>query len=166
MGSRKPPSPPAAPRIPEPPKTPKFESPKFERASEPVTEEKPAPAASAEAYTFADIFNRRVEEKSPITAVYVQKADRVERIGDDVRIIVANATQFSQLQSKEHKSVLDAAAGELVGKPVSVSLIMKEQQSKSEAVPDNAKDEPLVKKFLEVFRGDIAQIKPAKGEES
>ena len=27
-----------------------------------------------------------------------------------------------------------------------------------------AKDEPLVKRFLEVFRGDIAQVKPSKGE--
>jgi DNA polymerase-3 subunit gamma/tau len=155
---------PAAPRIPELPKTPKVDSPKFERASEPKTEEKPASAASEEAYTFADIFNRRVEEKSPITAVYVQKADRVERIGDDVRIIVANATQFSQLQSKEHKSVLDAAAGELVGKPVSVSLIMKESQSKDGSSVESAKDEPLVKRFLEVFRGDLAQVKPSKGE--
>jgi DNA polymerase-3 subunit gamma/tau len=155
---------PAAPTIPELPKTPKVESPKFERTSEPKTAEKPAPAASEEAYTFADIFNRRVEEKSPITAVYVQKADRVERIGDDVRIIVANATQFSQLQSKEHKSVLDAAAGELVGKPVSVSLIMKESQSKDGSSVESAKDEPLVKRFLEVFRGDLAQVKPSKGE--
>jgi hypothetical protein len=71
---------------------------------------------------------------------------------------------MAMLQSKEHKAVLDAVAGELVGKPVSVSLIMKEQQSKAEGSADNAKDEPLVKKFLEVFRGDIAQIKPAKGE--
>jgi DNA polymerase-3 subunit gamma/tau len=155
---------PAPPRTPEPPKTPKFESPKFERASEPKTEEKLAPAASAEAYTFADIFHRRIEEKSPITAVYVQKADRVERIGDDVRIIVANATQFSQLQSKEHKSVLDGAAAELVGKPVSVSLIMKESQSNDGSSVESAKDEPLVKRFLEVFRGDLAQVKPSKGE--
>jgi DNA polymerase-3 subunit gamma/tau len=27
-----------------------------------------------------------------------------------------------------------------------------------------AKDEPLVKRFLEVFRGDVAQVKPSKGE--
>jgi len=29
---------------------------------------------------------------------------------------------------------------------------------------DAAKDEPLVKRFLEVFRGDVAQVKPSKGE--
>jgi DNA polymerase-3 subunit gamma/tau len=29
---------------------------------------------------------------------------------------------------------------------------------------DAAKDEPLVKRFLEVFRGDVAQVKPSEGE--
>jgi hypothetical protein len=29
---------------------------------------------------------------------------------------------------------------------------------------DAAKNEPLVKRFLEVFRGDVAQVKPTKGE--
>jgi DNA polymerase-3 subunit gamma/tau len=29
---------------------------------------------------------------------------------------------------------------------------------------DAAKEEPLVKRFLEVFRGDVAQVKPSKGE--
>jgi hypothetical protein len=61
--------------------------------------------------------------------------------------------------------VVDAVAGELVGKPVSVSLIMKEQQQKDGTTAD-AKEEPLVKRFLEVFRGDLAQVKPAKGEQT
>jgi hypothetical protein len=29
---------------------------------------------------------------------------------------------------------------------------------------NSAREEPLVKSFLEVFRGDIAQVKPPKGE--
>jgi hypothetical protein len=29
---------------------------------------------------------------------------------------------------------------------------------------NSAREEPLVKRFLEVFRGDIAQVKPPKGE--
>jgi DNA polymerase III gamma/tau subunit len=29
---------------------------------------------------------------------------------------------------------------------------------------DAAKEEPLVRRFLEVFRGDVAQVKPSKGE--
>jgi hypothetical protein len=28
----------------------------------------------------------------------------------------------------------------------------------------SAREEPLVKRFLEVFRGDIAQVKPPKGD--
>jgi hypothetical protein len=68
------------------------------------------------------------------------------------------------LQSKEHKTVLDSVAGELVGKAVSVSLIIKEQPQRDGTAVDKVKDEPLVKRFLEVFRGDLAQVKPAKGE--
>ena len=124
-----------------------------------------APADLPGAYTFADIFIRRVEDKSATTAVHLQKAERIERIGiNNIDVLMANGTALAMLQSKEHKAVLDGAASELIGKPVSVSLIMKEQQPKGEVVADSAKDEPLVKKFLEVFRGDIAQIKPAKGE--
>src|SRR5207247_1330791 len=127
--------------------------------------EAPRPVESAPSeFTFADIFTRRVEEKSAITAVYLQKAERVERVGDNVQVVLGNATTLAMLQSKEHKSALDAVATELVGKPVSVSLIMKEQKSKGGVAADTAKDEPLVKSFLEVFRGDIAQVKPAKGE--
>ncbi len=118
------------------------------------------------AITFADIFIRRVEDKSATTAVYLQKAERITRTESRIEIVMPNGTPLAMLQSKEHKTLLDSVGGELVGKPVSVSLIMKEQQSKAEAVAESAKDEPLVKKFLEVFRGDIAQIKPEKGEQS
>src|SRR5207249_4472055 len=89
--------------------------------------EAPRPVESAPSeFTFADIFTRRVEEKSAITAVYLQKAERVERVGDNVQVVLGNATTLAMLQSKEHKSALDAVATELIGKPVSVSLIMKE----------------------------------------
>ena len=99
-----------------------------------------------------------------MTAVHLQRAERIERSGDTIQIVVSNAAQLSILQSREHKAVLDAVASELVGKAVSVSLIMKEQQLKSGSATETAKDEPLVKRFLEVFRGDLAQVKPAKGE--
>ena len=108
-------------------------------------------------------FKRRVEDKSATTAVYVQNAERVERAGDVVQIVLTNAAHLSLLQSKEHKTVLDNAASELFGKGISVSLIMKQPPSSGTGV-DNAKDEPLVKSFLKVFRGDVAQVKPAKGE--
>ncbi len=136
----------------------------------PRRDEKPSPGASRNPlpegeglFTFKDIFSRRVEDKSATTAVYVQNAESVERAGDSIRIVLTNPSQLSMLQSKEHKSVLDAVGSELVGKAVSVSLIMREQQ-KDGATVENAKDEPLVKSFLQVFRGDLAQVKPAKGE--
>ena len=129
--------------------------------------EETAPVQSIDApgtITFGDIFVRRVEDKSATTAVYLQKAEHITRTENRIEIVMANGTPLAMLQSKEHKALLDAVAGELIGKPVSVSLIMKEQHLKAEGPAGNVQDEPLVKKFLEVFRGDIAQIKPAKGD--
>jgi len=40
----------------------------------------------------------------------------------------------------------------------------KSQRPETASNLEAAKDEPLVKRFLEVFRGDIAQVKPSKGE--
>ena len=80
-----------------------------------------------------------------------------------IQIVIPGGAPSAMLQSKEHKAVLDTVASELVGKAVSVSLIMKDQQREGPST-ENAKNEPLVKSFLEVFRGDLAQVKPAKGE--
>src|SRR5438876_1682777 len=133
-------------------------------APAPEKEETPVGADLPGTFTFADIFTRRVGDRSATTAVHLQKAERIERGENQVNVVIASGTPSTMLQSKEHKAVLDAVASELISKPVSVSLIMKEQQPKGELAGGNAKDEPLVKRFLEVFRGDIAQIKPAKGE--
>src|SRR5262245_7845681 len=84
-------------------------------------------STSPESVTFQDTFNRLVEDKASTSAVYVQKAERIERVGDLVQIVLTNLTQLAMLQSKEHKTVLDSVASELVGKAVSVSLIIKEQ---------------------------------------
>src|SRR5262245_44825671 len=131
----------------------------------PPKHEEKKEAAPAQEFTFADIFKRRVEDRSGAAAVYLQKADRIERTDLGVSIFFSNNASLAMLQSKEHKAVLDSIASELVGKPVSVSLIMKEHSTPS-ATPSvqSAKEEPLTKKFLEVFHGDLAQIKPAKGE--
>ncbi len=157
---------PATPTHPSPPK----ESPPV---SEKPTASPPGKTASAsEPFTFADIYTRRVEEKSATTAVYLQKAARIEKTTDGVQIAISNGTAHALLESLEHKRVLDTVASELIGKAVSVSLILKGQpggsgsqtEPKGENVLESAKQEPLVQRFLEVFRGDLAQVKPVKGE--
>jgi DNA polymerase-3 subunit gamma/tau len=159
---------PSSPKVPAlPPKPAASSAPRREDRREERPQAPPAPAPPApsnpESFSFADTFVRRVEDKSATTAVYVQKAEKIERNGDAVTILIANTTLLAMLQSKEHKSILDAAASDLIGKAVSVSLIMKEEQNNSSRA-DSAKEEPLVKSFLEVFKGDLAQVKPAKGE--
>jgi DNA polymerase-3 subunit gamma/tau len=143
------------------PEAPRREASRYEQSR---PESIPPRPQAPESNSFAEAFNRKVEDKSATTAVYLQKAERLERINDTVKIVLTTATALSLLQSNEHKSVLDAVASELVGKPVSVSLIMKEHQQKDGTAAETAKEEPLVKRFLEVFRGDLAQVKPAKGE--
>jgi DNA polymerase III subunit gamma/tau len=125
----------------------------------------PEPKAS-----FKEAFLRRVEERSPTTAVYLQKAERIEKTPQGVEVVIPHPSYFAGLDSKEHRSVLDAAAADLIGKAVSVSLIMKKQAplSSGETVltgsVESAREEPLVKRFLEVFKGNLAQVKPVKGE--
>jgi DNA polymerase III subunit gamma/tau len=143
------------------PKSPAPAAPPVPPASKP--EEKQEEKSSQE-FTFADIFTRRVEDRSGAAAIYLQKADQIERTESGVSVHFSNNAAMTMLQSKDHKAVLDAVASELVGKAVSVSLIMKEQPASSATSVENAKNEPLTKKFLEVFRGDLAQVKPAKGE--
>jgi DNA polymerase-3 subunit gamma/tau len=134
--------------------------------------EKPEESADSKAPLFADTFIRRVEEKSATTAVFLHKADRIDRNESEIQVIMSNATGFAMLDNREHKAVLDSVGREVVGKEILVSLIMKESVSgNGPATPldsgtglESAKEEPLVKRFLEVFRGDLAQVKPAKGE--
>jgi DNA polymerase-3 subunit gamma/tau len=139
--------------------------------------EKPIPsvqaqkAAPAEPFAFADIYLRRVEEKSATTAVHLQRAIRIERVSDSIQILLDSGTLHALLDSKEHKRFLDSVASELIGKPTSVSLIIKDQHTsggqpapEAENALESARQEPLVKRFLEVFRGDLAQVKPVKGD--
>jgi DNA polymerase-3 subunit gamma/tau len=130
----------------------------------------PAPTSVSLEEGFREKFTRRVQDRSATTAVYVQKADRVEQRGDCVEIVMPSA-YLPALETKEHRAVLEAVASDLTGKAVSVSLIMKEQatvkpeQSGAGGTPvDSAREDPRVKRFLEVFRGDLAQVKPVKGE--
>ena len=130
-----------------------------------------APTTSTNApLGFKEKFIKRVEDRSATTAVYVQKADRIDQRGDTVEIVMPSA-YLSALETKEHRAVLETVANDVTGKPVTVSLIMKEQATvKPEptgtgSTPvDSAREDPRVKRFLEVFRGDLAQVKPVKGE--
>jgi DNA polymerase-3 subunit gamma/tau len=163
--------PPAAP-----PPTPKPvvspQGPLAKPISKPIArpaENSPLPEHEA---SFRESFLRRVEERSPTTAVYLQKAERIEKTAEGVEVVIPHPGYFAGLDSKEHRSVLGAAAADLIGKAVSVSLIMKKQTSTppgekaSSGSVESAREEPLVKRFLEVFRGDLAQVKPVKGEQS
>jgi len=134
----------------------------------PAAPRPPEPPTST--LSFRESFIRRTEDRSATTAVYLQKAEQIEQKSNGVEIVLPNATYLGALQSKEHRAVLDSVGTDLIGKPVSVSLIIKGQQSVDRAEPEtgkateSAREDPQVKRFLEVFRGDLAQVKPLKGD--
>ena len=114
------------------------------------------------------MFTARVEEKSPTTFIYVQKAERIDQLPDRIEILMPNAAYQSSLDTPEHRAVLSAVAAEVAGKAMPVSVIIKAQATAAaptgNSSMDSAREEPLVKKFLEVFRGDLANVKPVKEE--
>jgi DNA polymerase III gamma/tau subunit len=132
----------------------------------------PAGSRNPQTSEFADGFRHGVEQRSATTAMHLEKAESINRTESGIQIVMTNAAGAALLDNKEHRKILDDAASELVGKPVSVSLIMKGQPASNERPAgadrsqtlESAREEPLVKRFLEVFRGDLAQVKPAKGE--
>jgi len=128
------------------------------------------PVDSSAPLQFKERFIRRTEDHWPTTAVYLKKAESIEQKMNGIEIVMANSTYLKGLDTDEHRAVLVSVGAELVGKPVSVSLIMKSPAlAETSGIPsalESAREEPLVKRFLEVFRGDLAQVKPVKGESS
>jgi DNA polymerase-3 subunit gamma/tau len=119
--------------------------------------------------SFSDLYREAIEAKSPTTALYLERVGNVLQSENLVQIQVPNETLRSALESSEHFEVLQQAAAELLGRATSVSLIMA---SATEDTPESQGDNPLresaeketlVQSFLDVFQGEIAQVRSAKG---
>ncbi len=148
-----------------PVRPPVEESPKPPRTAQPAS--KPA-AATPVNLTLEERFRQKVEEKSPTTAVYLERVETVREEEDRIVIEVASKTVANALASTEHKQILEAAASELLGKAISVSHIMDKasgsatEVTSSTSLRESVKNEALVQSFLDVFRGDIKHIKGAE----
>ena len=150
-------------------------SPRAAAAPQPAREA-PQPAAgppqppqpSARPQSFSEAFAARVEGKAATTAVYLLKADAIDTVDDRVEIVFASEALATVLEGVEHRRVLEEAATELLGKAVSVSLIIRSRQTGAGAtradglnLRQTAEKEELVRSFLNVFKGDLAHVKPA-----
>ncbi len=151
---------------PAPPVRPPVEdSPKPPRTAPPVS--KPAVMVPAKS-SLEERFRQKVEEKSPTTALYLERVETVREEEDRIVIEVAAKTVANSLASTEHKQILEAAASELLGKAISVSHIMKKASESATEVTsttslrESVKNEALVQSFLDVFRGDIKHVKGAE----
>ena len=128
----------------------------------------PASDAEAEnpgARSFRQRFERLVDSRSATTSVYLRRADGIEHRSGQVEIAFSNETIAAVLASRQHRSALESAASDLLGQPTPVSLVKTEQpavRSPRSAAADlaaTAREEPLVKSFLEVFGGDVGEVK-------
>ncbi len=113
-------------------------------------------------------FRNKVREESEKTSLYLERVKSIHQAGPRLEIKVSTQTVKKALETKERRQVLERAAGELLGKAISVSLIMEqvsnhaEETSADAALRSSAESETLVQSFLDVFRGEIAQVKSAK----
>ncbi len=157
------PLPTPAPTPPEQPTVP--ESPKPAPVKQPAV--KP-PAEPPKKLSLKDRFRQKVEEKSQTTALYLERIKTIREEEKRLVIEVSNKVVAAAMDSAEHKKVLEAAAGELLGKEISVSHIMDGasegtgEGTSATSLRDSVKNEALVQSFLDVFRGDIKHVKSAK----
>ena len=149
-----------------------------EKAPEPPHEEPAKPADRAQApenppgpatvLPFTERYRGSIQASSPTTALYLERATSIDQDEERVQIQVPNASLRSALASSEHLKVLENAASEILGRPASVSLnLAAPLEPKTATSPDNplresAEKETLVQSFLDVFRGEITQVKSAK----
>ena len=70
-------------------------------------------------------FREKVQQESEKTALYLERVESIHHDGDRLEIKVSAETVRKALESKERKQVLERAAGQLLGKAISVSLIME-----------------------------------------
>ncbi len=153
-------------------KTPPASSPPPASRKKPGADPAPAPPeekrTAAHDVSFEARFREKVREESENTALYLERVESIHQDGGRLEIKVSTPTVKKALETKERKQVLEHAAGELLGKAISVSLIMEqvskhaEETSADAALRSSAEGETLVQSFLDVFRGEIAQVKSAK----
>ena len=133
-----------------------------------ATQETSGAAGESAAASFTDEYRQLVEEKSPTTALYLGRAESIRHDQDRVQIQVPSQKARAALESQEHRQILEDAAAQLLGKPISVSLIIDEASQGSgdagqnDSVEESVQKEALVQSFLDVFQGEIAQVKRAK----
>lgn len=122
----------------------------------------PEPAPTMEADDPIERLKAKVEDASIPTSVHLNRAQRLTFQGGVLRVEFESKSLLDLIDSPEHRRIVEVAATEVLGQPVEVHMVLSgEKKSRSpEALLESAKSEPLVKNFLEVFRGDLAHVKP------
>ena len=136
--------------------------------SEPVAPTKNDSIPQSSMVQFEEDFRKKVLEFSEIASLHLQDSDSINIEDGDVEIKVSIDSALEALETPECKQALEKAASEVLGRKTPVSLVLdsesgtERKETNNNSLQDSAKNETLVRSFLEVFKGEIAQIKDAK----
>jgi hypothetical protein len=107
--------------------------------------------------------------KKMLLVMTLAKADmRVD--GDVLRVVFAPSESAYRSQVEANRKVISEACNEVIGRPLSVSVSIGEQdgsevspkqkESRSKDEKDEAANHPNIKAVVDMFKGDLKVIKP------
>lgn len=145
----------------------------------PAPEPDPAAAAAAPGQDAAKKFLRLLEAKRVTVATYASLATRIRESGDELvlEFPIDKASAKDSLQRPEAARLLAEAAREAFGRPLAVRLVtgppangdlaaaareVPPQVLSRERASNRAQEDPMVQKAMELFRGEVVEVKEEK----
>jgi DNA polymerase-3 subunit gamma/tau len=136
----------------------------------------PVPSPSQDA---GKKFLRLLEARRVTVATYASLATRIREIGDDLEIEfpIDKASAKDSLQRPDAARLLAEAAREAFGRPLTIRLVtgppangdlaaaareVAPQVLSRERASSRAQEDPMVQKAMELFRGEVVEVKEKK----
>jgi DNA polymerase-3 subunit gamma/tau len=127
--------------------------------------------------TLPERLAERLKTAKPVLHAIVSRRHGVEVEADRLRLsfLAEHKVLVEQLQQKALLSVLEEQASELAGRKLSVAVAILEsvpaevEEGRGDARPQGlreaAEQDPLVKRFVETFQGEVEDVHPARPEQ-
>ena len=151
------------------------------RPHSPVLSQDSSNPTPARATTETDRIKQDLAKESPLIASVIEHALEVAIVGDELKIRFAPSQRFyhDMLQTPERLEVVERGSAKLVGRRLRVSLVLEEDISPPEVPPppeipqppgdefetpvsERVRRDERVQRFLEVFQGDITDVRKLK----
>ena len=155
------------------PKTATSAAPKKDGPSTPA----PETPHTDEPHQLVDRIMERIRSVNPKLSALLSHHNGVSLDDDCLHIGFEVDQKFfqEQLQDEDMRRVLEETASECAGRPLRVEVALSDRKKESppespppsqEALREKVLKEPLVRSFLETFRGEVEEIKPLGGAAS